>query len=81
MPTTVPIRLLVHFQTSARPLVQITEGVQDSAGHVHGAGTRAVDTSNDAADFPIIDHATQLPTGERATIAQALSILYSLAKR
>jgi hypothetical protein len=74
----VPIRLLVHYQTSARPLVQLTEGERHGTRLV-GAGTRAIDLTGGA--LQLFDPATGAPLGESIPISRALVILYSLTKR
>ena len=77
-PARIPIRLLVYFQLTARPLVQVTEGVRDGTRLV-GAGTRPIDLT--AGDLQLIDPATGQPLGETVSIDRALMILFSLAKR
>lgn len=68
----VPIRLVVHFQQTPQPLLQVTDGRPLAGGGFVGAGTRVLDLSDPQREF-------QLDTGETFTAAHALGVLRALA--
>lgn len=70
--TRFPIRLLVHFQRSHFPLVQVTDARLGSAGEMIGAGTRAIDLTDKARRIA-------LPDGEKVTVAHVLDVLAALS--
>jgi hypothetical protein len=79
-PVRVPLRLMVQFQIASRPLVQVTDAMR-VGGQLRGAGTRALDLADGTAELPLFDPDTGQPTGERITVARALAVLFSLARR
>jgi hypothetical protein len=73
----VPVRLLIHFQTSARPLLQVTLARREG-NRLVGVGTRAINLGG--GDLALVD-SNGNPTGEVVTMAHALAVVQSLARR
>jgi len=75
----VPLRLMVHFEVSATPLVSVTLARREGSALV-GAGTRSIDVHDPLREIELVDPTTGAPTGERVSVAHALAVLYSISR-